>query len=477
MDRRAFVRNSMAASVAGSLALDAKAAPAKKLNLIYVFSDQHRSCSMPGEPYSPVVAPTLDKFRKDNVEVENCISNYPLCTPYRGILISGRWPQQSGVLGNGTRLKGTEYGLGQAFADQGYRTGYVGKWHINGDENHFIPKGPLRFGFQDWHMWGQTNDHYHAPTWDQETGQKIVTNGWSPTLMTDTALKFLSESKGSDKPFMLVLSWNPPHPPFNPPADDEKPYPEADKLELRPNVRFKQSDGSAPPWPPLKSPEALRTAERGYYGGITGIDKEFDRILKALEENGQADNTVVVYSSDHGEMMGAQCRMSKIVPWEESCHVPFYARIPGAKKAKAKVDDLVCAVDIYPTLCGLAGVAVPKSCSGRDMSPALRGDGHVEHSKGVILMCERGGASVEENDVHTYRGIRTETHMYAVSEDGRWCLYDLRNDPFQMKNLVADPSQAKLMDELNGRIVEWQKSVGDTFPLLDNAKKISTYPS
>jgi arylsulfatase A-like enzyme len=477
MNRREFVRNSVVASVATGLPAAASAEAPKRPNILYVFSDQHRACSMPGEPHSPVVAPTLDKFRHDNVEMQNCISNYPLCTPFRGIFMSGRWPQQTGMMGNGPKLKPTEYGLGQAFKDSGYHTGYVGKWHINGDENHFIPAGPLRFGFEDWHAWGQTNDHYHAPTWDQKTGAKEMSNGWGPTLMTNQALTFLDGQKGAEKPWMLVVSWNPPHPPFNPPADDASPYPADSKLELRPNVRFKQSDGTMPPWAPLKSPETLREAERGYYGGITGVDKEFARILKALEDNGQADNTIVVYSSDHGEMMGAQCRMSKIVPWEESCHVPFFVRIPGAKRGQAKVKELFSAIDIYPTLCGLAGIAVPKSCAGRDFSPMMRGDGHVEPYKGVMLMCESGGASVEENDVHTYRGVRTDTHTYAVSKDGRWCLYDNVADPYQMKNLVADESQKDLIHKLNGMIVEWQKTVGDTFPLEQTATKVSTYPS
>ena len=209
------------------------------------------------------------------------------------------------------------------------------------------------------------------------------------------------------------------------------------------------------------------------------IDKEFGRILKALDDNGQAENTVVVYSSDHGEMMGAQCRMSKIVPWEESrATCRSYARIPGAKKCAAEGRMIWWAqMDIYPTLCGLAGITVPKSCSGRDFSPMMRGDGHVEPYKGVMLMCESGGASVEENDVHTYRGIRTDTHTYAVSQDGRWCLYDNVADPYQMKNLVADESQKDLIHKLNGMIVEWQKTVGDTFPLEKTATKVSTYPS
>jgi arylsulfatase A-like enzyme len=223
--------------------------------------------------------------------------------------------------------------------------------------------------------------------------------------------------------------------------------------------------------------DALRTAERGYYGGITGMDMEFARILKALEENGQAANTIVVYSSDHGEMMGGHCRMSKIVPWEESCHVPFYVRIPGARNRGKSSPEQIAAIDIYPTLCGLVGIPIPAHCKGRDMSPVLRGDGRVAAVDGVIVMGERGGASEEENDIPSYRGIRTETHTYAVTEDGRWILYDNVADPFQMNNLAGDPAHADLMKKLDKQIMAWQASVGDQFPLEAAAAKVSKYPS
>src|ERR1700761_447471 len=127
MNRREFVKTSVATGVAAGVATTAKAsAPAKKLNVLYVFGDEHRWCSMPGMPYCNVVAPTFEKFAKENFVMENCISTYPLCTPYRAILISGRWPTQTGIMrnGQGMNLPESEYGLGQAFKDNGYNNGY-----------------------------------------------------------------------------------------------------------------------------------------------------------------------------------------------------------------------------------------------------------------------------------------------------------------------------------------------------------------
>jgi arylsulfatase A-like enzyme len=475
MNRREFVRHSVAASVvAGIPVIAAAEAPAQRMNILYVFGDQHRECSMPGKPYSPVVAPTFEAFAKQNFVMENCISNYPLCTPHRGILVSGRWPQQTGVMRNGPdiALPPSEYGLGQAFKDAGYKTAYVGKWHLYDGEDHFVQAGPLRFGFDYWRVWGNTNKHYDDFTWDSVTGVREVGAGWAPVPMTDQAIEFIGQQK-KDQPWMMAVSWNPPHPPFNPPTEDAAPYPQS-KLALRPNVSLKRSDGSTSRRPPLQNESSLREAEQGYYGGITGIDKQFQRLLDALETTGQAKNTIVIYTSDHGEMMGTHCRMAKQVPWEESCHVPFYARIPGASNHGKSAADLMGSIDIYPTLCGLARIPVPKSCAGRDLSGVMRGE-HVPASEAVIIMNETNGDGNDPEAIG-FRGVRTLTHTYAVAFDGRWLLYDNVADPYQRKNLIAEPSQKTLMDKFDSMILAWQKATGDKFPLLATAAKISKQP-
>ena len=238
---------------------------------------------------------------------------------------------------------------------------------------------------------------------------------------------------------MMVVSWNPPHPPFNPPAEDAQPYPQA-TIPLRPNVALTRSDGTKSDRPQLQNEAALREAEHGYYGGITGIDKQFQRLLDALDATGQGENTIVVYTSDHGEMMGTHCRMAKQVPWEESCHVPFYVRIPrihndlrrrGSNQESNQEHsskDLMGSIDIYPTLCGLAGIPVPEHCAGRDLSGVMRGQ-PMPASEAVILMNQSDGDRNNPEAIG-YRGVRTLTHTYAVAVDGRWLLYDNVADPY-----------------------------------------------
>ena len=476
MNRREFVRAGVAAGVAaqtGAKALAAAPAAGRKMNVLYLLSDQHRESSLPGKPFCSVQAPVLDKFRRENFAMENCISNYPLCTPYRAILMTGRYPQQTGVMGNGCTLAPQADALGHAFHNAGYQTGYVGKWHLEDfREEVFVPKGPRRQGFEDWHAWASTGSHYSAWTFDPETGAKIQPKGWNGALMTDDALAFVRRQTAA-KPWFLVVSWNPPHPPFDPPPEHRTPYPPA-AMEFRPNLaKPTPQDVGFAQW--VESEEKLRVAQQGYFGGITGIDYECGRLLKALEETGQANNTIVIYTSDHGEMMGSHGRGQKEVPFEESCHVPFFVRIPGVTKGGSS-KELMGAIDIFPTLCGLAGIAVPRRCVGRDMSPVMRG-ATAKGTEGIILMANRGGGFVFSDPTPFYRGIRTETHTYCVTEGGRWVLYDNVADPFQQKNLVADPAQKALMDRLDEHVIAWQESVGDAFQYRAGLNKVSAFPS
>jgi arylsulfatase A-like enzyme len=480
MDRREFVKRSAAVSAAAALAPKANLfaeTSGKRPNVLYVFSDQHRAASLPGEPLNEALAPNLDRFRKENLSMDACISNYPLCAPHRAILISGMYSWQTQMVHNGQTLEPTMPGLGEAFRSAGYHTGYIGKWHLYLGENGFVPKGPYRFGFEEWQVWANTNKHYNGITFNPETGERVIMPGYQPTRMTDEAIDFLNKQKGAEKPWFLVLSWNPPHPPYDPPPEERDLYNEAE-LKQRPNVRLSTpADKIVNPYKPLESFDALRQAEQGYYGGITAVDKEFGRLLKTLDDNGMADDTIVIYTSDHGEMMGSHGHVAKQMPHEESCRVPFMVRLPGAKGGASKSEALFASIDIYPTLCGLAGIPVPKHCSGRDHSPAMRGSSSFQESEMVFLMNEIGPPNSMEVNVQTYRGLRTKTHTYAVQLDGRWCLYDNLADPYQTKNLVREPANKALIEKFDKALIAWSKSTGDAFPYDKVLSSYSSYPA
>lgn len=477
MNRREFLKQTAAASLAATAVGTTSAEPPtrKPWNVLYLFSDQHRAASLPGEPFNQAEAPALDHFRHQNLSMDVCISNYPLCVPHRAIFMSGLYPAQSHVEGNENSLQPTMVGLGEAFQKAGYHTGYIGKWHLYNGEGQFVPKGPLRFGFEDWQAWAITNKHYDGITFDQETGQRQIMPGYQPVRMTDQAIEFLNGQKGTEKPWFLVVSWNPPHPPFDPPPADRNLY-DAATLKLRPNVRLSTpADKLTRPYPQLESMETLHTAEQGYYGGITAIDEQVARLMKTLDDNGMTENTIVVYTSDHGEMMGSHGHMAKQMPHEESCRVPFMMRHPENKSPRAS-DALFASIDIYPTLCGLAGIPIPQHCVGRDFSSHMLGRGHFEEADMVFLLNNQGPPNRQEVDGPTYRGLRTKTHTYAVQLDGVWVLYDNVRDPYQLKNLTSDPASKPMIEKFNAALLAWGKQTGDTFPYETAFKSVSSYP-
>jgi arylsulfatase A-like enzyme len=477
MNRREFVKNSVALSLATQFTPSMEAAtPRKRPNVLYVFSDEHRACSLPGEPYSDVLAPNIARFAKQHLSFRNCISNYPVCSPYRGIFVTGLWPYQSGIIDNAIQLPPDSPSIGRTFRDSGYYTGYIGKWHLSSvpGDRVFIPPGPARQGFEDWHVWANTNPHFNESyTFDSNTGRKIQPKGYNCTLMTDQAVKFLNQRKADPKgkPWLLVLSWNPPHPPFDDAPPEEKKLYNPNALPFRPNVKLIPKHSRL-----LHSEERLRTADQGYSAHITAVDKEFQRVLQTLEDTGQAENTIVVYTSDHGEMMGSHGYMGKRLPWEESCKPPFFIRYPGVTPTTRESDILFSAIDIYPSLCGLAGIPIPAHCAGRDVSGAMRGHRINPPESAFLMHIQKTHSSGgNANPAPLFRGLRTSRHTYAVADDGRWCLYDNREDPYQQHNLIADKSRAPLMRELDDMVRDWLKKASDPFPYDSLVDRLSIH--
>lgn len=436
----------------GAAAIAAVQAQSRKPNLLYVFSDEHRAASMPGEPFNEAHSPNLERFARQGLRFQNCISNYPVCSPYRAMLLTGRWPHQTGIVDNALQLRSDEVSIGETFRRAGYRTGYIGKWHLSpGDEGgQFIPKGPARQGFEDWRVWANTNQHFDRSfTFDPDSGRKIQPKGYNCTLMTDQALDFIDSQP--TEPWMLMVSWNPPHPNFLDAPPDQKERYRPDALQFRPNV------GTIRP--------ALRNQLQGYYGHISAVDAEFGRLLRKLDETRQAERTIVVYTSDHGDMMGSHGFGGKRLPWEESCRVPFLVRYPGVIAPGKTAPGLLSTIDLYPTLCGIAGIAPPSHCMGRDLSAAMRGRPARFPESSFLMHIRKENASGGVNHpAPLFRGVRTDRHTYAVAEDGRWLLYDNREDPFQTRNLVDDPGTAKLRRDLDGLTLDWLKASGDPFP-------------
>ena len=465
-------------------------ARASQPNILLVFSDQHRWCDLGCSGNPEVRSPHLDAFARRAVRATSCISNAPLCVPSRGTLLTGLYPLRHGAVSNDLPLRPDVTTIGAALAGAGYDTGYIGKWHLAGvPRDRCIPAGPGRFGFATWKVCNCSHAYMDAYYYD-EADRRIPIEGYEPVAQTDLAIDFIRRQR--DRPWALVLSWGPPHDPYFAVPDRYLQEYASRDLHLRPNVP--ETDGLAAP--EHRSPEASFAARehrspeasfaarehrspqasfaarehrspqgslarrlsreqvtrnyRGYYAHITALDEQFGRLTAALAASGQAEDTIVVYTSDHGDMLGSQGLTNKQLPYEESVRVPLLVSWPGHTRVGTS-DGLIGLVDLPVSLLGLAGVDLPGKPDGLDLhalfvDPAARG--REECYIFDLIPCHQAAARGGTE----WRGVRTRRHTFARSAgDGGFALFDNERDPFQLHNLVDDPAHAALREELRGR--------------------------
>ena len=424
---------------------------ADKPNIIFVFSDEHRYQSMSHTEMPSMKTPTMDRMAAEGFFFRQCVSNYPVCSPYRAIVMTGRWPYQTGVTDNNIPLDPALPTVGKAFQSAGYRTGYIGKWHL-GKGNDARP-----LGFEHSIIWAGTNTHYDKSTYFKNGEAGVTPKGYNATLMTDQALEFMGA--GEEQPYFLMLSLNPPHSNFtDAPPEKLALYPEG-SLPFRPNYRLpKAEEGS------IFSKNGSPHYE-GYHAHISAIDDELARLLAAVKAAGAEDNTLFVYSSDHGSMHGSHGVGSKRQPYEESLRIPMIVYGVGRVPKGVQHDALIGAIDMVPTLCGLAGIPAPEGCAGNDYSGVvLKGEAAPERDGQFIMHIAKDNAS--KGNAHPapiFRGVRTAQYTYAEGPEGPMCLFDNQADPYQMKNLVGESAYEAQKATLQGQLAVWLKRAEDPF--------------
>jgi len=415
-------------------AISASAAPTRKPNVLYVFSDMQRATSMGCYGDANARTPSLDTFARQGIRLDAAISTTPVCCPYRANLMSGQYAHHHGMMSNGSEFKPTVKCLAESFRDNGYATGYVGKWHLGSARKSTDPT----YGFPP------PNTPYGIYQFERD-----------PAPTTDIALKFIAEKSRERAPWMLFVSWIWPHSPYKAPPEMLKHFP---KISLPPNV------------PPGAPREYAAECLPDYYGMIEALDVQFARLLGALEKAGVADDTIVVYSSDHGDMIGSQGYKAKRWPHEESARVPFLIRYPRGLPAGRVIIDPFGTQDVYPTLAGLAGVPAPAGLDGADFSAFFTGRAAQPPRDYVYL--EMAYAYVPWPG---WRAIRTREHMYARTVNSPWLLYDLSKDPWEMKNLVSDPTHQSLVTQMDARLATLMKESGDSWTLTATSGDLANW--
>lgn len=445
-------------------------------NVIYVFPDQFRNCALSfwnDDEFAdkvnfradPTHTPVLNAFAKEAVVLSSAVSNFPLSSPHRGMLLTGMYPDRSGITLNCnserpfSTLNREAETISDVFYKAGYDCGYIGKLHadtptkndpdrpgqyvedrIPAWDAYTAPEDRHNFNF--WYSYGTFDEHKRPHYWDTE-GKRHEIREWSPIHEADVAIEYINNTgnvRDSEKPFFLMVGMNPPHSPYSSLEDcmeeDYNLYKDisVDNLLVRPNAD--------------KTMDKAKASTAYYFASITGVDREFGRILEALKKQGLDENTIVIFASDHGETMCSQATDDpKNSPYSESINIPFMVRYPG--KIEPKVDDLLLSSpDIMPTILGLSGLAdmIPQTVEGKNYSQLFYGeeDG-VQRPNKAIYMQNINGDRDENGNVKNYfpssRGIKTADYTLAfyidkkTREMTRTLFFDDKNDPYQMNNL------------------------------------------
>lgn len=438
-------------------------------NIIWLFGDQHRSQALSCHGDPNVSTPNIDRLAAEGVDFVNAVAGSPLCCPYRGSLLSGQYPHRA-VPGHECQLDPAQETIAQPFRAAGYRTSYFGKWHLDGFREeqgraafHHIPE-ERRGGFDDWV--GYENNNSPWDTWVHGTGidgfEKLPT--YETDALTDYFIRYLQtrgeeKKSGTAKPFFAVLSVQPPHDPYVAPEIwMRRHHPE--QLRLRANV---------PPIPRIEA-EARRDLA-GYYAAIENLDWNLGRIRQALEEQGLARETLILFFSDHGDLHGSHGGDRKAHPHEESLRVPFI--IGGetpyyGRHFRRKIPHPINHVDIAPTSLGLCGITPPawmpgtdySSCFNPDRPEPARGFPDSAFAQFIVPTCH--GTSPDRG----WRCVVTsDGWKYAVTSSGPWLLYNLNEDPYELHNMVFEANQRPKRHQLHQRLARWIGETGDPFTM------------
>ena len=437
--------------------LAALANPPRRPNIVFVLPDQWRAQAFGYTGDANARTPHVDALAAESFNFRYAVSGFPVCSPYRSSLMTGQYAVNHGVVVNDVELKPSGATLGETFRKAGYATGYIGKWHIYGSPEGkaerrltYIPE-TSRFGFDYWKVCECTHAYNRSLYYEGNDSTERYWEGYDAISQTRDACEFIRRRAKASDPYFLILSLGPPHDPYGTAPDKYKAMYADKQIQMRPNV------------PKDHAAEALASM-RGYYAHAAAMDDCVGELKRAVDESGQADDTIFVFASDHGDMLESQGTHHKQQPWDESLRVPFLIRYPRALGRKARTSNTpIDAPDIMPTLLGLAGIKVPESVQGNDYSALIKGKAKDEAEPAALLNLPASFSVVRRLGIGEYRGLRTPQYTFVRSLRGPWLLYDNKADPYQMHNLVGKPAARTLQARLERMLDAKLKKAGDEF--------------
>ncbi len=422
----------------------------EKPNIVFVFADQWRAQAMGYAGNPDVLTPNLDKLAMEGVCFSNAISTSPVCTPYRAMFLTGKYVLQNGMFMNDVSLAPDSESLATILKGQDYQTAYIGKWHLDGNgRSSFIPK-ERRQGFDYWKVLECSHNYNNSKYWGND--DKLHTwEAYDAEAQTHDAIAYIEKHSKDKNPFCLVLSWGPPHAPYyTAPEEFQDLYKNVD-VQVRPNV-------------PEAIIEETKAKLRGYYAHCSALDSYVRQLQEAIRRSNIEDNTIFVFTSDHGDMIGSHGQMKKQRIYEESAKVPFIIKYPALLGKEGKLSDfLLNTLDILPTLLGMSGLNVPDGLDGEDITEIILGNKKDDRKAALVTCIQPFGQWSRDHGAKEFRGIITKKYTYARDLSDNWLLFDNVADPYQLNNLIENPSYYEISMKLEDILTRELKGLEDDF--------------
>jgi len=459
-------------------------------NIVVVLVDQMRRDALSCAGDANLRTPYLDALAVRGTRFTAACSTFPACVPFRFSMLTGQYAHTRNVPALGYRMSPAERTLGEAVSEQGLATAYIGKWHLysaygvsGGQDLSQAARTPVpashRRGFDYWRGFELRNNFYDSWIFSDDSPTPERLEGHQTDALFDRAFEYIDREKSSDQPFFLILSVEAPHPPFMATPEhlarvqargawQPRPNSDIEAIEFYPPEWY-EDDGPAGKIDPSDPDSVRRVFEanmQAYGAMIEQIDDNMGRLDACLTEANLREDTIIMFLSDHGELAGSHGQLGKAQPWEESIGIPLIVAGPGIVKGRV-ADVPLGTEDLFPTLVGLAGGS-DANAPGQDFASFLRG-GAAPKRDGVLLQFvteTRPGRGYYDE---TWRGIRTETHKYTVlgarSGAKPWQLFDLKADPYELENLIANPAARQFAAECHRRLGNLLTKTGDDYAL------------
>jgi len=453
-------------------------------NIVFIFADDHTTQALSAYRHALrlVETPNMDRLAKEGMLFERCVVPNSICGPSRAVILTGKYSHLNGFYRNGNRFDGSQQTFPKLLQQAGYQTAVIGKWHLASDPT----------GFDHWHILPGQGIYYNPPM--IRDGQQVKHEGYTTDLIADFSIEWLKQRDPS-KPFLLMSQHKAPHREWAPAlknlgwnGDREFPEPETlfddysgrgraeheQDMTLAKTFNDRDAKLVAPPyltpaqrevWDAYYEPrnQAFRSANltgkdlvrwryqrymHDYLGSVLSVDEAVGRLLKFLDDEGLADNTIVVYSSDQGFYLGEHGWFDKRWIYEESLTTPLLVRWPGVTQPGTRQGSLVSILDLPETFLEAAGVAIPDDMQGRSLLPLLRGQAPDNwRSSFYYHYYEYPGA----HSVRKHYGVVTDRyklfHFYEP-EMNYWTLIDRQSDPHELTNVYGQPDYAAVQREL-----------------------------